>query len=207
MASTEGVRLSGVKREREPRLASMPRMKETFLLWMALIHHSALPLVLGRLSTWPCLKNLQPLVLLHRHHHHTDPPVRRGPGRSAGRSRASRLSHSGSSCDSPPMPHFWRNWPKTQWIPVDSQKIRADADHTPRPALPHRTTARKDPDILRNGSVSVRFPPQVLDPQQHGRDPVDISPHTPHSRAPSSSSQFSGTPSRRSLNSDLRARS
>ena len=40
-----------------------------------LIHHSAFPVVLGRLSTVACLKKLQPLVLLHRHHRHNRPPM------------------------------------------------------------------------------------------------------------------------------------
>ena len=33
----------------------------------------------------------------------------------------------------------------------------------------HGIIARKNPDILRNGSLSARLLPQILEPQQHGQ--------------------------------------
>ncbi len=50
---------------------------------------------------------------------------------------------------------------------MDSKKIRSDADDPPRLARLHGIIARKNPDILRNGSLFARLPPQILKPQQH----------------------------------------
>ena len=39
----------------------------------------------------------------------------------------------------------------------------ANVGDPPRLARPHGIIARKDPDILRNGSLSARLPPQILE--------------------------------------------
>ena len=49
--------------------------EEGDLIVDGLIHYSAFPVVLGRLSNVAYLKNLQPLVLVHRHYHHNRPSM------------------------------------------------------------------------------------------------------------------------------------
>ena len=141
-----------------------------------------------------CLKKLQPLVLLPppsppqpAAHAWRSPPVRRGPGRSDGRSRTSRLYALRVFMRLPAnaLSIFGQIGPKQNgfWIPVDSQKIRADAGDTPRPALPHRTTARKGPGHFAKRISVLPFPAagtgsapglRGLDPCPRGRDPPDL---------------------------------
>ena len=101
-----------------------------------LIHLSVFPVVLARLSAWPVSKSAD--------HAWRPPSVRRGPSRSAGRNpyfaslRAQGLPATPRQCST----YFGKIGPKHN----DSggfQEIRAEADDTPRPALPHRTRPRR----------------------------------------------------------------
>jgi len=138
----------------------MPRMKETILLWMGLIHYSAFPV-----RAWAAIgrglfqKTFSRSYSSHRHHHHKPAAPcfatrhrirRRARSITPSRSHTSPLSRSGSACDFPAcyLSSFWPILAKPlmdSGFPVDYQKRKASRWRCAALRPQHTQIAKKEP--------------------------------------------------------------